>query len=64
MEAAVELWLFFMKRFPHRRSAKNAPRRMAGEHREGVRRTVFSHPDFPETGEGFRPSAPASDRIC
>jgi len=37
---------------------------MAGAHREGVRRTVFSHPDFPATGEGCRPSAPASDRIC
>jgi len=31
---------------------------------EGVRRTVFSHPDFLEAVASFQPSAPALDRIC
>jgi hypothetical protein len=32
--------------------------------REGMRHTVFSHPDFLAAIAGCQPSAPALDRIC
>jgi hypothetical protein len=53
-----------MKRFP-RKKVRKTPQGVRQAHaREGMRHTVFSHPDFLEAIAGCQPSAPAVDRIC
>jgi hypothetical protein len=51
--------------FPASKNMRKTPQGVRQAHaREGMRHTVFSHPDFLAAITGCQPSAPALDRIC